>query len=185
MATSHPARDTACSSVGYRREKLLQLGQWPWPRNYLGALVQNATQLGAVVIGFDMVFAEEDRLSPHKVSETVTNLSPKAVEELNALPSFDAVFAKYLAQSRTVLGIAVSPTKSDVNNFGLNRIATVATLGEDPNPYLRNFPGLIGNLEILDEAASGRGMISLDQGFDASSGVCRSPMLSITGLSQR
>lgn len=53
-----------------------------------------------------------------------------------------------------------------MNNFGLNRIATVATLGEDPNPYLRNFPGLIGNLEILDEAASGRGMISLDQGFD-------------------
>lgn len=67
-------------------KSLLQLGQWPWPRNYLGALVQNATQLGAVVIGFDMVFAEEDRLSPHKVSETVTNLSPKAVEELNALP---------------------------------------------------------------------------------------------------
>ncbi len=147
-------------------KSLLQLGQWPWPRNYLGALVQNATQLGAVVIGFDMVFAEEDRLSPHQVSETVTNLSPKTIEELNSLPSFDTVFANYLKQSRTVLGIAVSTTKSDVNNFGLNRIATVATLGEDPRPYLRNFPGLIGNLEVLDNAASGRGMISLDQGFD-------------------
>lgn len=159
-----PKRPVAVIDID--EKSLLQLGQWPWPRSYLASMVQNATQMGAVVIGFDMVFAEEDRLSPDKIGESVASLSPATQEELNSLQSFDIIFANQLKRSRSVLGIAVSPTKTDVNNLGIDRIATLATLGNDPRPFLRKFPGLIGNITTLDEAAIGRGMISLDQGFD-------------------
>lgn len=160
-------------------KSLLQLGQWPWPRNYLGTMVQNATEMGAVVIGFDMFFSEEDRLSPDKIGDTIANLSPRTQKELRSLSSFDTLFAEQLKRSNSVLGIAVSPSITDVNNFGLNRIATVAALGNDPKPYLKKFPGLIGNIEVLDEAASGRGMISLDQGFDGV--VRRVPLANVVG----
>src|SRR3979490_2374228 len=43
---------------------LAKLGQWPWPRTRIGDLVANLTKLGAVVIAFDIVFAEPDRLNP-------------------------------------------------------------------------------------------------------------------------
>ncbi|WP_169569887.1 CHASE2 domain-containing protein [Sneathiella limimaris] len=161
-----PIADQPVAVLDIDEKSLLQLGQWPWPRNYLAAMVQNVTRMGGIVIGFDMVFAEEDRLSPNKIAQNVGSLSPSTEQELNSLQSFDQVFANQLARSRAVLGIAVNPSRKDVNNLGVDRVATIANLGPNPVPYLRKFPGLIGNIEVLDKAASGRGMISLDQGFD-------------------
>jgi adenylate cyclase len=43
---------------------LKEIGQWPWPRTIVADLVTRITELGAVAIGFDIVFAEPDRMSP-------------------------------------------------------------------------------------------------------------------------
>jgi len=69
-------------------KSLLTLGQWPWPRNYLAALVQNARKMGAIVVGFDMVFAEEDRLSPNKLADSIGSLSKSAENEISKLPYY-------------------------------------------------------------------------------------------------
>jgi adenylate cyclase len=42
---------------------LKALGQWPWARSQVAALTVNADRAGAKIIGFDIVFAEPDRLS--------------------------------------------------------------------------------------------------------------------------
>src|SRR3984893_3440317 len=39
-----------------------KLGQWPWPRTRIADIVATLTKLGAVVIAFDIVFSEPDRL---------------------------------------------------------------------------------------------------------------------------
>lgn len=145
---------------------LLNLGQWPWPRSYLAQIVTNATRKGAAVIGFDILFAEADRLSPDKVSQSIPDLSDEIKAQLSALPSFDRIFANEIAASRVVLGISVSPELDGANNYGMERIPSFATLGKDPKPFLKTFPALIGNIEELDKAAAGRGMVSLDQDFD-------------------
>ncbi len=145
---------------------LLNLGQWPWPRSYLAKLVENATKSGAAVIGFDMLFAESDRLSPNEMSQNVPDLSPVLQRELSTLPSFDDIFSRAIGDSRVVLGISVSPESVGANNLGLGRIPSFALLGQDPKPFLKSYPALIGSIDKLDEAAAGRGMISLDQDFD-------------------
>lgn len=43
---------------------LKEIGQWPWPRTTIADLVTGITQLGAVAIGFDIIFPEPDRMSP-------------------------------------------------------------------------------------------------------------------------
>src|ERR1700737_4344723 len=48
--------------VDIDEKSLAKLGQWPWPRTRIADLVANLTKLGAVVIAFDIVFAEPDRL---------------------------------------------------------------------------------------------------------------------------
>jgi adenylate cyclase len=145
---------------------LLSLGQWPWLRSHLAKLVENATEAGAVVIGFDMLFAEADRLSPNKLSQNFTGLSDAVKSEISTLPSFDTAFATAIANSKVVLGISVSSDPKGANNYGLERIPSIAALGKDPIPFLSRFPALIGNIDELDEAAAGRGMVSLDQDFD-------------------
>jgi adenylate cyclase len=145
---------------------LLNLGQWPWPRSYLAQLVANATRKGAAVIGFDILFAEPDRLSPDMVSQSIPNLSDEVKTQLSQLSSFDQIFAEEIAASRVVLGISVSPDINGANNYGMERVPSFAALGKDPKPYLKVFPALIGNIDVLDKAAAGRGMVSLDQDFD-------------------
>ncbi|MCF8465865.1 MAG: adenylate/guanylate cyclase domain-containing protein [Sneathiella sp.] len=152
--------------VNIDENSLLNLGQWPWPRSYLAKLVENTTKSGAVVIGFDMLFAESDRLSPNKMSQNIEGLSPDIKSKLATLPSFDRIFADKIRNSRVVLGISVSPESAGANNYGLDRIPSFAVLGQDPKEHLKSYPALIGNIDELDEAAAGRGMISLDQDFD-------------------
>ena len=43
---------------------LKEIGQWPWPRTVVADLVTRLNALGAVAIGFDVVFPEPDRMSP-------------------------------------------------------------------------------------------------------------------------
>ena len=42
-------------------ESLKQLGQWPWPRERLGELVNKLKNAGAAAIAFDFLFSEKDR----------------------------------------------------------------------------------------------------------------------------
>jgi adenylate cyclase len=46
-------------------------GQWPWPRTVVAELVNQLTANGAAAIGFDMVFANPDRLSPHAIAKRI------------------------------------------------------------------------------------------------------------------
>ena len=74
-------------------KSLEKLGQWPWPRTRIADLVTELTRLGAVVIAFDVVFSEPDRLNPDVAADTFRNLDEETRAKLRALPSNDQVFA--------------------------------------------------------------------------------------------
>ena len=69
-----------------------RLGQWPWPRTRIADIVNNLTRMGAVVIAFDVVFAEPDRLNPDMAAENFRGLDEATREKLRALPSNDQIF---------------------------------------------------------------------------------------------
>jgi adenylate cyclase len=140
-------------------KSLKELGQWPWPRTRIADLVNNLTKLGAVVIAFDAVFSEPDRLNPDIAADTFRNLDEATREKLKALPSNDQVLADAIRQSRVVLGESGGP---DVHaDLDKNLPVTgLATLGE-PRPFLFQFAGLLRNVPVLEEAAAGRGLFSI------------------------
>lgn len=47
-------------------DSLSELGQWPFPRNQVAAVAQEILDDGALSLGFDVVFAEPDRMSVDK-----------------------------------------------------------------------------------------------------------------------
>src|SRR5438067_8503158 len=85
-------------------KSLAKLGQWPWPRTRIADMIINLTRLGAVVIAFDIVFAEPDRLNTDAVADTIRYLDEVTRAKLRALPSNDQIFADAIRRSRVVLG---------------------------------------------------------------------------------
>jgi adenylate cyclase len=142
---------------------LAAIGQWPWPRSVLAELVARASGMGVAAIGFDIVFAEADRMSPERLAAAFRPVDPAVAERLGALPSTDAAFAAALAKSRSVLGQSV---RIDAPASASTPPTPFATIGEDPRRFLTVHPPRVGNLPELDAAAAGRGMFVLGSDVD-------------------
>src|SRR5947209_1959669 len=69
VKTARPVR-----IVDIDEKSLAKYGQWPWPRTRVADLIANLTKLGAIVIAFDVVFAEPDRLNPGVAAESIRDL---------------------------------------------------------------------------------------------------------------
>jgi adenylate cyclase len=140
---------------------LAALGQWPWPRTLLADLVAKLTKMGAAAIAFDIIFAEPDRMSPAIAAESFRDLDAQTRARLEKLPSNDRVFADAIRRSgRVILGESghheALPEKGpDMPPVGF------AILGPDPGPYMMDFPGMVRNIPVLDQAAAGRGMLTI------------------------
>src|SRR3979490_607948 len=137
-----------------------KLGQWPWPRTRIADLVTELTRLGAVVIAFDAVFSEPDRLNPSNAADTFRNLDEVTRGKLRLLPSNDQIFADAIKASRVVLGEtglaeAIAALDKTLPVTGL------AMLGEEPQRFMFDFPGLLRNVPVLEHAAAGRGLFTI------------------------
>ena len=137
-----------------------KLGQWPWPRTRIADLITHLTRLGAVVIAFDVIFSEPDRLNPDVAADTFHNLDEETRSRLRALPSNDQVLADAIRRSRVVMGESGLPYV--ISNLDTSLPLTgLAMLGEEPQPFLLNFPGLLRNVDVLEQAAAGRGLFTI------------------------
>ncbi|MGJ4896813.1 MULTISPECIES: adenylate/guanylate cyclase domain-containing protein [unclassified Bradyrhizobium] len=150
-----------------------KLGQWPWPRTRIAEIVDKLTQLGALVIAFDVVFAEPDRLNPAIAAETFPSLDEATREKLRALPSNDQVLADSLRRSRVVLGETASRDVRAEPDKTLPETG-FAMVGE-PIPFMEPFPGLLRNVPLIEHAAAGRGLFTIEPERDGI--VRRVPMV--------
>jgi adenylate cyclase len=146
--------------VDIDEQSLRKYGQWPWPRTRVAELVTNLTRSGALVVAFDVVFPEPDRLSPEVVAEVFRDLDEETRNKIRASSGTDSVFADAIRKTKVVLGETGLPQAVPQPQTPPPSIA-IATLGPDPRPYLHDFPGLLRNLPILDTAATGRGLFSI------------------------
>jgi adenylate cyclase len=146
--------------VDIDEKSLARLGQFPWPRTRIADLVASLTRMGAVVIAFDIVFSEPDRLNPDAAADTFRNLDEQTRDRLRALPSNDQVLADAMRKSRVVLGESGLPYI--ISEFDKSLPLTgLAMLGEEPQRFMFNFPGLLRNVHVLEEAAGGRGLFTI------------------------
>jgi adenylate cyclase len=154
------AKQRPVTIVDIDEKSLKTIGQWPWPRTLVADLVNKLTSMGALVIGFDIVFSEPDRMSPGVAAQTFRNLDDATRAKLRALPSNDAILANAIKHSRVVLGESGLPFPTPKAK-NAPPAAGIATLGGDPRPFLLSFPGLLPNVPVLEQAAAGRGLFTI------------------------
>jgi adenylate cyclase len=145
---------------------LKAIGQWPWPRTTIADLVTQITQLGAVAIGFDIIFPEPDRMSPAIAERSFRGIDAETRAKLDGLPSNDEALAEAIRHSRVVIGQAgaAAPELKTAADAALQ--TGFAVRGPDPRQYLVTFAGLLRNVPVIEQAAAGRGVFSIDPESD-------------------
>ena len=145
---------------------LKAIGQWPWPRTTVGDLVTQITQLGAVAIGFDSIFPEPDRMSPAIAERSFRGIDTETRAKLDSLPSNDEALAEAITHSKVAVGQAgaASPEVRTAADAALQ--TGFAVRGPDARPYLVTFAGLLRNVPVIEQAAAGRGLFSIDPESD-------------------
>ncbi len=154
-------------------EKSLQsLGQWPWSRNHVSTILQNLTQAQAALIAFDVVFAEEDRSSPHKVLNSLN------IKQDN-IPNYDKILAQTIAQTPTILGYQFELEEKEHLNKTAPSIPAVfieKNKNRDSN-FLIKAHGTIINIPTLQENSYSSGFFN---NIPDDSGIIRSVPLIIS-----
>jgi adenylate cyclase len=172
-----PYTDMPVRVVDIDERSLRELGQWPWPRTQVAALVDRLRELGAATVAFDMVFPEPDRTSPARYAQSLEterpDVDPRVTAALELLPDHDQVLAGAVRKVPVVLGFVAVQQRNELRPF---RKSGYAFAGADPKTILPPFQGAIVNIEVLEQAASGLGSISLGQD-SASERVRQIPLL--------
>ncbi len=122
-------------------------GQWPWPREKIADLIWELRQNGAGMIILPILFAEEDRFGQ------------------------DMPLAEALVGNGVIIG--------QVGTIQTNKNAVprgVAKIG-DPMPWLFEWPGMLGPIELLGLNADGVGVLNIAPEID---GVTRRVPLIMT-----
>ena len=186
-------QDAPVRIIDIDEESLHRLGQWPWPRSRIAAMVQRMRHAGAAAIGFDVVFSEPDRTSPQAMARqwlgpetglapVASALAPQQQEQLAALlaqlPDNDALLRHTLSGGGVVLGFTLSADpRSTAAAAATAPVSTAPYVQRGPSvlPWLYQFPAATLALAPLREAAAGNGVLSFVP--DADGVVRRVPLV--------
>lgn len=143
---------------------LQAFGQWPWPRTLVATLVEKLQAAGSIAIGFDIIMSEPDRMSPALVADSLPQIDTETRAKMRELPSNDDILAKTIARSKVVLGQSatneVTPDTPGAPKTGFGII------GPDAAPFLFARQGLLRNMPVLEMAAAGRGIVTIQSERD-------------------
>jgi len=125
-------------------ESLARIGQWPWPRSTIAALIERLTELGAAALAFDVLFAEPDAKSPESLVRLLPATPGRAVVEADFVEAKtnDAKLAEALAGIPSVLAAVLN---NDAVSADLPTKFGIATAGDDPRPFLPAFNTCAGS----------------------------------------
>jgi len=147
-------------------KSLKAVGQWPWSRDVIAKLITNLSDAKAGIIGLDMVFAEEDKSSPHLLKEKYPNI-------LQNLPNHDKLLANTFSKSPVVGGYIFTDEKTLSENTPLIP-AVFIQKGLHESTYLKETKGIILNTPVLQDALYSSGFFVTKQN---EGGVVRSAPL--------
>ena len=154
--------------VAIDEESLRQYGQWPWPRYRIATLLDKLRELGALSIGLDILFAEDDRTSVDVIRRNLlhdfgVNLEFAGLPQ--ELRDNDQKLANALSRGTVVLGYQFLFEEDSGSNgcllhpLHVNRIGPVDA-GEDSGLF--NTAGNVScNLKLLSQAAASSGFFNV------------------------
>ena len=131
LTAREPVQSQSISIYNIDEDALAQGGQWPWPRQQLAELNRSFFEAGVGAVVYSALFPEEDRFGG------------------------DAEFAASMLQLPTFLS-AVATTETDRQEGWHIGVATLGPVNENAV----NYPGILPNVPVLQDAAIGTGIVN-------------------------
>ncbi len=154
--------------VDIDENSLAQVGRWPWSRDKLATIVNNLFDYYDVsVVGFDIVFAEQDKSSNLEAFELLaSNQLQDNQDYLDALQSIrpdllrDEIFAEALQDRNVVMGYYFKSNLKEGENPVIGTLPPALTRMDaqwSERLPINKAKGYGGNLEILQSSAQAGG----------------------------
>ena len=122
---------------------LKEFGQWPWSRSIVAELINKLSDANAGIIGLDIVSAEPDQTSPHRIASKIKNHTAN-------LDNYDLILAETLSSTPTVGGYVF--TFEENNHDKVPLIPTVfVEKGLQHNNSILQPKGIVLNIDVLQE----------------------------------
>ncbi len=140
--------------VDITEQDLKEYGQWPWPRHIMAMLHARIGDAGAVMINYNILFAEPDRMG----SKQYLNSFPMSDDTRELLQKnlvdTDRVFAIVIKESgNTILMMSVKNERDNI----LPSTTNIIQKG-DATPWIWNYAGIVPPLATLSAGAEGIGV---------------------------
>ncbi|MEJ8858376.1 adenylate/guanylate cyclase domain-containing protein [Variovorax robiniae] len=148
-------------------------GQWPWGRNELARLTTELMgRQKAAVLGFDVVFAEDDKSSGlanlRELASGPLRHDAALAAELKRLESsldYDGSFARAMQGHRVALGYYFTQSERQLSKGVMPPPVLPLTAFPAHGAYAPDWNGYGGNIAMLAQAASTAGFINADLGL--------------------
>ncbi len=160
-----PHRDVVIVDID--EASLAEVGHFPWPRSVLAQLIDRLVEAGVVVVGFDIVFAEDEENPIRQVLREATPLLGDNAARLGELLApvdeeldGDLLFARSISAAREagidiVLGYALT---QEQNRAGVTGDPLELLDAPDPGALgLEQMTGHTANITVLQQAAERAG----------------------------
>ena len=119
--------------INIGEQSLAEYGQFPWPRSVFSQMISDIRNANAGVIAFTIMFPEEDRFGQ------------------------DEIFRSWIQDN----GIILSQTGSAKGRSDSAPFVGTVVLGDgDPYAFVDEYPGIVTNIELLENAAWGVGVLN-------------------------
>jgi adenylate cyclase len=156
VVESYPARIVEIDDASLKK-----YGPWPWSRHRLARLAEGIHARGALAIGFDMIFPEDDHHSPTNIIKNYPGLAAHIGAALDEQPHPDHTFAEVIGRLPIVLGRAGHHNEEIDHTRHPAKIPIEASFkGHPPPPGLMSFSNVTTNLPKFDEAAAGHAVLN-------------------------
>ena len=152
----HP-RDVISDSVtvvNITEEDIKKYGQWPWPRHIMAMLHAKIGDAGAVLINYNILFAEPDRMSGVEYLKSMPMTNETREELGKTLLDTDVVFSTVLRESgKAVIMMSVK------NQTGVELPSTTQIIEKgNVKPWLYEYLGIVSPTQKISAGVSGMGV---------------------------
>jgi len=140
--------------VNVTEEDLKRYGQWPWPRHVMAMLHAKLVDNGAILVNYNILFAEPDRMSGTEYLKSMP-MNNELREQLGkVLLDTDAVFSIVLKESKKAILMMSVKNETSTELPSTTQIIEKGIV----QPWLYEFEGIVSPTARVSAGATGMGV---------------------------
>ncbi|MEJ2213852.1 MAG: adenylate/guanylate cyclase domain-containing protein [Gammaproteobacteria bacterium] len=160
---NEPELDPRVIIIDIDDKSLNEIGRWPWPRVNLAKLINKLNSASPAAIGLDIMFVEPeisplDLLMSGAEDDSLKELIPEAVEQINTKMDGDVQFSKAISEGNVILGFSLAPNKES-STGKLSEPVIRLSESEQKELLIAEMPGYLASIEEFQQVAAGSGFV--------------------------